>query len=131
MRTLIECTPPNSVVVVCGGDDIVREWPDWSEAKFLVAATADAILVGTYPSSDGPTTLVLTDENGLIDGAMIAWEGVLPTPLGELKVSTCEGGVLGVIVGRETWTFLRIWLNDERWPDRIVVQCLAEVPPSG
>jgi hypothetical protein len=131
MLVAAECTPSNSVVFLCGNREDVREWPDWDDQQNLVAATSDGILVGTSISCDGPTTVVLTDDSHIVAGAWIAWEGILPTPRGTVEASTCEGDVIGVLSVHHDRTIVRVWLNDDQWPDRVVFQCLPPAPSSG
>lgn len=110
--------PVNSLVVV--EDPKNQDVPPWEDGK-LVVASSTALFVVCYPEIDGPTEIVLgpASEVGLKRAA--EYDGDLMTPSRKVVVTNVELKTLLSEKVSGTKTRVRVWLNHDRWPDKVVI----------
>jgi glutamine cyclotransferase len=79
--------------------------------------------VGTLSSQDGETTIVVTDDAAPVLAAneLQVFDGEIDVPGGTLAVTTVFNDVLVTLPVRTGSVALRIWVNHETEPDRIVI----------
>lgn len=87
----------------------------------MVFGSATAIYVACYPEIDGPTEIVMgpASETGLDRAA--EYDGELMTPSGKVVVNNVEMKTLLFEKVSGAKTRVRIWLNHDRWPDKVVI----------
>lgn len=110
---------PNSLVLVqalTGGQP-----PDSLDG--LAGSTSTCVAVGTLSSQDGETTIVVTDDAAPVLAAneLQVFDGEIDVPGGTLAVTTVFNDVLVTLPVRTGSVALRIWVNHETEPDRIVI----------
>jgi len=123
VRFAIEVAPPYSMVLVM--DPSVGQIPESFSGR-LVAATSSCIALGTCPEVDGPTQITLGDTPPSGAARHSVFDGHLETPAHRIEVQSalCEV-LLGIDVPGDLMR-VRIWVNDQRWPDAIDI--LATLP---
>ncbi|MBC7150846.1 MAG: hypothetical protein H5U22_15780 [Rhizobium sp.] len=115
--TSVRIAPPNSVVLI--EDSLGGDIPE-SMNQSLVASTDSCIAVGCRAEADGETEIIIDDYDRSDIGELI-FDGVLRTDSQKLVVSTVLSAVLLEAQVPDTETRLRIWANDRREPDRILI----------
>jgi hypothetical protein len=110
--------PVNSLLFVSDpGGGVV---PEWIQGP-IVLSTPSCISVGCYPEQDGPTEVVLGKASEVGPGDRPAFDGHLETPGRCVVISTVEGETVLEASVPEMRTRIRIWLNDSRWPNKVIV----------
>jgi hypothetical protein len=87
----------------------------------MLLSTPSCISVVCYPEQDGPTELILGDMADVDPGFTPLFDGELLTPSGTVVVSTAALESLLEARVPKTKTHVRIWTNDPRWPDKVIV----------
>jgi hypothetical protein len=115
-------SPPYSIILIVDPSD--GEIPS-SLNGGLVAATPSCIAVGTRAEDDGLTRISLGSAAELDHGDQLVFEGKIDTPTQKV----CVRSVLGVrwleLAVSERQTAVRVWVNDPREPDQIVIGILT------
>lgn len=119
----VEESIPNAVVLVA--DASGGEIPE-SMNRSPVAATPAAIAVGTRSEVDGPTAIVLSDEDHAPrSGQFLVHAGLLELPSRCVVVFTVlDRRLLEIYVARER-VHVEIWSNHDTEPDEIVIVVAA------
>jgi hypothetical protein len=110
--------PVNSLLFV--SDPAGGVVPEWIQGP-LILSTSSCISVGCYPEQDGPTEVILGRAGEVDPGDHPAFDGNLETPGRSVVISTVEGETVLEARVPDTHTRTRIWLNDSRWPDKVIV----------
>jgi len=118
MKESITLSPPNSLIFVM--DHEAGVLPDQITAG-LVAATDSCIAVGTLASSDGETTVTLTDDLGGLETGDMVFDGVLSTPNHELSVCDVRNEKLITLRIQQACTRVRIFANDPSEHDQTLI----------
>ena len=118
MKHSTRIAPPNSLVLVSdpGGGDIPG-----SMNQSLIAATDSCIAIGCRAEDDGETEIDLGLSNCVNTGDEPAFEGTLKTPNRKIAVRDVLGVVLLEMAVPAAETIVRIWVNDSKEPDKIIV----------
>jgi hypothetical protein len=91
-------------------------------AGTLVSATSSCVAIGTLSEMDGPTTIVLTDESAPdASSKLLVFDDSIVIPGRILSVVTTLNDVVLSLPIHEEAVRVRIWVNDAKEPDRIVV----------
>ncbi len=88
-------------------------------AKLLF--TPSCISVSCFPEQDGPTEIILGNSANVDPGFAPAFDGDLVTPNRAVVVSTATYDPLLETKVASTKTHVRVWLNDPRWPDKVMI----------
>ena len=83
--------------------------------------TSSCISVGCYPEQDGPTEIELGESAEVDPGFEPAFAGDLDTPNRTVVVSTATYEKLFEAVVSDPRTRVRVWINDQQWPDKVVI----------
>jgi hypothetical protein len=118
MFTSVKIRPLNSLLVV---SDPNGGTPPIPVRGALVLSTSSCITIGCSSEQDGPTEVVLGDMNEVDPGSRPAFDGVLETPSRAVVVSTVDGDTVLQANAAEPRTHVTIWLNHDRWPDKVIV----------
>lgn len=110
--------PPNSLVLV--EDPSGGEVPE-SMGSSVTASTDSCIAVGCRSESDGKSEVVLGPSAEMDPGTSPVLDQELSTPSRKVVVRTVLGDtVLESPVSTEK-TRIRVWVNDQKEPDRILI----------
>lgn len=111
-------SPPNSLVLVTDsrGGEILA-----SMNQSLISATDSCIAVGCRAEDDGETDIFLGTCSSVDPGERPIFEGQLSTPSRRIAVKTVLGATLVEASVSGTTTTVRIWANDPKEPDKIIV----------
>jgi hypothetical protein len=112
--------PPYSVVLVT--DPSNGEIPHSSSMReALIASTQSCIAVGCMAEVNGETEFTLGLSQDVDPGMPPAFEGVLKTPSRRIVVRSVLGQVIldAAVSGQKTK--VRVWVNDRKEPDRVVI----------
>jgi hypothetical protein len=118
MPTSLKISPPHSLVLISdptSGDVPARM------AGAAIAATSRCIAVGCRAEMDGQTELVLGGMGEVDPGTAPAWEGQLHTPSRLVVIRSVLGEALLDTPVSGGDTLIRIWVDEEREPDLVVV----------
>jgi hypothetical protein len=114
----IRFAPSNSIVFV---EDASGGEPPERDSDALVHASPSCVSVGCYPEIDGETEIALGPVEEAPDGLDLVFEGAVATPTRTLVVNTVMAEeLLGATVPEKT-TRLRIWVDHQTWPKRVVI----------
>lgn len=118
MTRSIKAAPPYSVVVLedAGGGEVPGTMGSGG-----VAATESCIAIGTLAEVDGETAFTLGAARDVDPGWAPSFQGTLPTPSGKLVLRTVLDKILLEREVANARTAIRIWLNDAREPDRVLI----------
>ena len=110
--------PPYSVVLISdsGGGKI----PDGMRVQ-LIVATDSCVAVGCLSEVDGETEFVLGASAEVNPGKPPTFEGKLGTPRRRLEISSVLGDSILMTPVLQSETVVRIWVNDPKEPDRVIV----------
>jgi len=114
----IRVAPPYSVVVI--EDEIGGEVPD-SIDDTLVVATHSCIAVRCRAADDGPTDLELSVTHNVISREKPVFQQQIATPTRRVVIRSVLNETLLAIDVPSTKSMVKIWANDSKEPDRIVV----------
>jgi len=118
MITSATIAPPNSLVLI--EDPSGGEVPE-SMGNSSIASTGSCIAVGSRSESDGKSEIVLGPAAEVDPGQSPALEQDLSTPNRKVVVRTVLGDtILETPVSRQK-TRVRVWVNDPKEPDRILI----------
>ncbi|MGO1069706.1 hypothetical protein [Lysobacter sp. CA199] len=118
----ITISPPNSIIFLYDQSNGSVEIPVYTSGE-IVSANITCISVGTLSAADGETTITLTDEVQVIDDTgMLAFDGLLHLPGLELSVCSSHNERLLTMKLPTSQARVRIFINDDREPDNIIVQ---------
>lgn len=120
--------PPNSIVFVTGGGELIEhggyvEVPAdrIDPAKSLVAASRTMLIVCVMPEVDGETELTFGRSGEVDPGWPPGFVGVIATPTRRLIIHDVNGDILAEKVNVPDITRLRIWFSHPRWPERVLI----------
>jgi hypothetical protein len=117
----IRIAPANSFVLV--SDSRGGSVPDPNEIAHdaNITATESCVVVCCLPEVDGETEITLGRAYAVDPGSSPSFDGVIPTPSGNVTVFTVEWKpVLQTDVSTMN-TRVRIWKNRQRFADEIVI----------
>jgi hypothetical protein len=118
MSQTIKVAPPNSMIFISDFDD--DEPIDFTHIK-TVMWNSTCIVVFCLNSSEGFTEVTLGKASEVDPGWEPAFDGDLATPKQSTMVSTSEREVLIQMPVRSTQTRIKVWINHDRGPDKIIV----------
>lgn len=110
--------PPNSLIVI---DDSRGGISPDALPPSGIAATSSRLLVGCMMFQDGETEIRLGPTAEVAHEGMIAFDGVLETPKGQIWITTVEGTPIAKQKVGTLNTRIRVWTNHPTEPDRIIV----------
>ncbi|HEV7233365.1 MAG TPA: hypothetical protein VGN36_03895 [Sphingorhabdus sp.] len=110
--------PPNSLILISDvdGGDVPK-----SMDGALVSATKSCVVVGCLCEIDGPTELTLLSLAHANRTDLPVFVGTLETPQRRVIVSTVHGQLLLEQPVSHEVSAIKVWVNDDREPDKIVV----------
>jgi hypothetical protein len=117
-RLLAAVRPPSSLVVIM--DPIGGAIPAEIGAA-LVASTPSSIAVGTRSAHDGPTRIVLTDEDDRNSVLPIVFDGMIESPGGRVAVCSVLGKVFAEIAVAGPRVRIHVRADDPSEPAAIEV----------
>ncbi len=118
MATSAKVAPPNSVVLVT--DPSNGEIPRTLGGS-LIAATSSCVAIGCRSEVDGETEFTLGTTREVDPGNRPAFEGELKTPSRKIAVRSVLGQTILEAPVQQEQTTIRVWLNDPKEPDRVIV----------
>lgn len=110
--------PPNSIVAI--SDPSGGEIPIPPESS-RIAATSSFLVVGCLSFMDGETEFTLGNREEVDPGKPTAFDGTLETPSRAIQVATVFDEVLLRADVPSDRTRVRVWTNDPKWPDRVII----------
>lgn len=118
----IHVAPPNSILLVTDYE-FLGDMPEDPPIDSLVVASRSCIGIATVCSQDEDTEVVLTDEvsSAICTGLEIAFVGILSTPSSSIAVRTVLGDRLTDFSVSSKQVTLRIYSNDSKQPNKIVI----------
>jgi hypothetical protein len=119
MTVSTKVAPPKSLVAI--GDPHTGEIPRTMGGAARIAYTDSCVVVGCLSEMDGETEFTLGPSEEVNSGSAPAFEGTLLTPNRKLAVFTVFGQTLLEIPVAQEQTIVRVWVNDPREPDKVVV----------
>lgn len=110
--------PVNSVVFLedLKGGDV----PEWQDGQ-LVLSTQSGIMILCYPEPDGPTQFTMGPGGEVEPDFKLVFDGTLETPSRTVKVVTVDERTLLQEPVSNSKSRVRVWLNHDRWPDKVVI----------
>lgn len=113
--------PPNSLLLVAGtgGGEIPESF-----GGAMIASTSTCIAIGCRSEADGETEVILGRAEEIDPGDNPCFEDFLETPTRRILIRTVLGDTLLEAPVPDVRTGLRIWLNDNAEPDRIMIGIL-------
>ena len=118
MATSTKVAPPNSLVLI--SDPKGGEIPATMKGA-TIAATASCIAVGCQSDADGVTEFTLGTMHEVDPGDHPVFEGKLSTPNHKVAVRSVTGEIILEASVPQRQTTVRVWVNDPREPDRVIV----------
>jgi hypothetical protein len=110
--------PPHSVVLI--SDVAGGRRPDSMRGQ-LIAATNSCVAVGCLCEVDGETEFVLGASSAVNPGGPPTFEGRINTPNRRLEISSVLGDSILTTEVSQHETVVRVWVNDPKEPDRVIV----------
>jgi len=107
---------PNAILFVLDPSNEAVAIPEY---EGLVSHTDSCVSVGTQADVDGETDVSL-GHAAPVD-LQLVFDGSIQTPGGSIAIWTSEGASLGRIDGLNPTTSVAIWVDDNKWPSRVVV----------
>jgi hypothetical protein len=110
--------PPNSLVLVSdlGGGEIPK-----TMVGELVSATNTCMAVGCLAEADGPTEITLAPLLEIDRAEEPIFEGLPRTPRRHIVIRSVFGQHLLELPVMQELTKVKIWANDPREPDKLVI----------
>ena len=118
MHSISKVRPINSLLFVSDPDGGTAPTPIRGP---MILSTPSCISFRCYPEQDGPTEIVLGHAQEIDPGGDPAFEGDLETPNRAVVVSTVDRQTILAMKVQDLSTHVRIWPNDPRWPDRVII----------
>jgi len=115
--------PPGSFLVVAG--DIYAPMPEFPDQEERIWANEWCVGVGTLSEVDGETEIVVTD-NPKSESLPLVFDGVIAAPDRCVTVSDAYLLEVARVQLRGDRARIKIWTNDPREPDRIVIAVTSE-----
>jgi hypothetical protein len=110
--------PPNSLLLVMDAEH--GEVPLEMRSS-CISTTASCVAIGCLMEQDGPTLVELTT-SAKPDGDLIpVFDGVISTPRSRVGVCSVTRSVYLETLTRAPITRIRVFVNDEKEPDHIVI----------
>jgi hypothetical protein len=112
--------PSNALLLVGDADGM----PPASIGSRLIAATGSCVAIGTQPAVDGPTTVLLTDEQATDTpppGRTLAFDGLIDIPGGRVTIADVTNEIYTELRVDASRVRLQIWVNHQIEPDEISV----------
>lgn len=110
--------PINSLVIVEDAEG--GEPPPWVDGK-QVLASPSLMYVICYPEQDGPTQLTMGPGEEVKPDYEPVFDGMLETPNRAVRIYTVDEITILREPVSNTETRARVWLNHDRWPDKVVI----------
>ena len=110
--------PPYSVVLISAPGE--GKVPDSLRGQ-LIAATKSCVAVGCLCEVDGESEFVLGACSEVNPGGPPTYEGKISTPNRRLEISSVLGDSILTTQVSQHETIVRIWANDPKEPDRVIV----------
>src|SRR5258708_4202695 len=118
MSTSAKFALPNSLVLI--SDPKGGEIPDTMQGA-VIASTSSCIAVGCRSEADGETEFTLGTIRQVDPGARPLFEGKLNTPSRKIAVRSVDGQTILETPVPRRQTTVRVWVNDPKEPDRVIV----------
>jgi hypothetical protein len=77
--------------------------------------------VAVYPEQDGPTSIMMGDMQDVVPENELVFDDMLETPHRMVMVSTVDEIKVLEMKVAATRIRVRVWVNDLRWADKVVV----------
>jgi hypothetical protein len=110
--------PPYSIVLI--SDPAGGKVPYGVRGQ-LIVATNSSVAVGCLSEVDGETEFVLGASSEVNPGEPPTFEGKISTPSRRLEISSMLGDSILTTPVPQYETMVRIWVNDPKEPDRVIV----------
>jgi hypothetical protein len=114
----VKTAPPNSLVLI---EDPSGGNVPASMAGSLVASTMSCIAVGCKSEADGETEFRLGAVGEVDPGNRPVFQGALETPTRKVSLRTVLGHTILEMPVAGKQTTVRVWANDPKEPDEIIV----------
>lgn len=114
----ISFAPENSIVFVADPSNDYDVPEDTGAA--LVTATPTCMAIGTLAQMDGKTTITLGGPGTRVSGELI-FQGLLKTPGRKVAILQVPGTVVLEMKVPKDGTGIKVWANDLREPNQILV----------
>ena len=121
MKKEINIAPQNSIIFIMDITTGVIPNPELIRQS-LVTATSSCVAIGTLCSIDGETTIILSDEDKVIqNNERLVFEGMLDTPSKLISVCTVLNKPVLKMNVRDIRSHIQLWANDVSEPDNIEI----------
>lgn len=119
MKEVTKYAPPNSIVFV---SDVDGEPPEHWDNE-LIHHSSSCVSVGCYPEIDGETELTLAPATEPVSGPEfeLVFDGMIATPGRQVIISDIDAKRLLSTSVSGLETRIRVWVNDPKLPDKVVV----------
>lgn len=118
MSQSTKVAPPNSLLVISDRNGGKPPYPVWG-AQIL--STPSCVTVACYPSQDGETEVTLGAAHIVDPHTHPVFDAMLETPGRAVIVSTVERETILKEQVQATFTRVRIWVNDPKFPDKVII----------
>jgi len=118
MAASTKVAPPNSVALIA--DPSRAEIPETMGGS-LIASTNSCVVVACRSDVDGETEFTLGSTREVDPGDRPAFQGMLKTPGRKIAVRSVLGQTMLEAPVPQDQTKIRIWVNDPKEPDRVIV----------
>lgn len=115
----VTLAPPNSIVFVADPTHDHKIAEDLGSA--LVTSTRSSIAIGTLAQMDGETTIRLDTRYASPEGILV-FDNTLDTPGKRVAVITSSMDEILSMEVSQSRSHVRVWVNDPREPDLILVE---------
>lgn len=118
MRKTVKITPSNSIIFVSDVDGGVA--PEAFKYDPIMS-TPTCIAIGVLTEYEGETTIMMVPSWSVARPDIPVFDGMLDTPTGQVVVSMVDRTVLLESRSGETRTRIRVWTNDAKQPDEVLI----------
>jgi hypothetical protein len=116
----VKISPPNSILFVLDPTNKSAAIPTYIDGK-LVSSTESCVSVATLPDIDGETEISLESSRNLHSDLNEVFSGKVSTPGSKIAIVTSQLQKLLEMPVSQDKTMVRIWANDQKEPNKIVV----------
>ncbi len=121
MSQTISIAPPNSLIFICDAAGGSVPDPDGIAREAGITATDSCVVVCCLAEMDGKTEVTMGLAGEVDPGEKPGFDGALATPTRTAAVSTVAWNTLFETNVPTSQTWLRIWTNRPKKPDKVVV----------
>ncbi|MBN8938357.1 MAG: hypothetical protein J0H01_02660 [Rhizobiales bacterium] len=113
--------PPHSQFHIADRSATGRDVPREFSPDRQINAASGYIIIGVLPDCDGPTTVSIGAADEIEPETELACDRVLDTPTHIVRVFTTDRRTILVQSVPSGHTRVRIWVNDRKWADKVVI----------